>query len=100
MGGEFAAKQVQRLVDMLRPTGEIAVAMDSDHAGRLAQMKMVDALRKRVSKVSVVTWPGKDPTDNENGQFSAEQVEDRALKALAVRMNWLDARISRLLTNA
>lgn len=100
MGGQVSKSQIQKMVDAVSAEGEIAVGFDMDHAGRLAQKELVEALRVRVPRVSEIEWKRKDPSDDEGGKLSADLVKREALQAVAVRTSWLERRLRRLLTNA
>jgi len=96
-GGEFTARQVQKMVEALTAQGEVAVGMDADHAGRLATRKLVDALRKRVPRVSEIEWERKDPSDDDDGnggKLSRDVVKADARRSIETRMDWFQKRIT------
>jgi hypothetical protein len=99
MGGNVAVQQLQRMIELVSTEGEIAVAMDNDHAGRLAERQVIDQIRLRCPRISTVKWKRKDPSDSDGGKLAPAVVKKDALDAIAVRTDWLVERMKKLLTN-
>lgn len=97
MGGKFSRYHVQAVVDGLSASGEVVLAMDTDHAGRLSQRQLGDALWRRIPNVSEVEWKGKDPTDDEGGKLDPALVRKNAMKALHTREDFLSNLLARSL---
>lgn len=99
MGAEPSKTQVQKIVDGVSKQGVVVVGYDADHAGRLGARKLVEAIRFRLPRVEEVEWQGKDPSDDNDGKLSLDEVKKRALDALGQRTDWFDRWLRRALTN-
>lgn len=98
MGAEPSDEQETQLLDLLGRGGELVCAYDRDPAGQLGQRQLAEWAAKRIGRVSVVTWMGKDPSDDSNGTLTVPEVRERAQEAFTAREPWLLARLTRLLT--
>jgi len=97
MGAAVSDHQRALLIGATRHGGEVALGMDGDNAGRLAQRTLVQTLSLRYGgALTEITWAGKDPSDTQGGTLSEAAVKERALAAVSARQSWVMRRFPAL----
>lgn len=97
MGGEVSKAQVDKLVASVSADGELAIGFDGDNPGRLGTQKLVEAVKRRLPLVTVVSWGRKDPSDrgDPSQPLSLDQLKNEVYRALSQRRDWFTLELER-----
>ena len=78
----FGAKVSQNQLDILKSFSAVAVWFDADHAGRLAERKVVKSLYRHTAVTVVCADEGKDLADYESLEEIQEKIDSSSPAAL------------------
>jgi hypothetical protein len=106
MGAKWSEEQMRLILGSLTLRGEVCIAFDADNEGRLATWGversgiehpgLMEHLRRRVPRVTVVEWPKTDPLDKLTPDEPVDALRERARLAVRDRKSWLALKYAKL----
>lgn len=97
MGSKASPAQVQAIVDLVAPKGEVCIGYDGDEPGLVGASRLVDGLRRRIHNLTEVSWVRSDPTDSDGGKLDMDTVRRDFYTALGRREHWLERKMKKVL---